>query len=344
MKKIRGAVIGCGFIAEYHLRAWQRIPEVEITALVDPVRDNAENRRAQFAPAARLYGSINDALAREALDFVDILSPPQMHAEQSMRAKAAGLHVICQKPLCDNLPDARDLVSAFADGSQLLCVHENHVYRPWFRRILSKHREGFFGSIRRLRLEQNDPTSPPQQLNREAERGVLLQYGTHLIDMARQLLGLPDRISAELQRINPEIRGESLALVTMSYPGCTATIEVAYKNGVIQQASAFVLGDRGEAFYEGTMTRGGEARFRLSQGSSVTVDEVRSTVDDYVESFYSLERAFIDALLQGTPAPQPASENLQTLALTFAAYAAAEQNKTIVFPEFAKTTSITISP
>ena len=51
MAKLRGAVIGCGMIAEYHLRGWQRIPEVEIVALCDPDRSRAEDRRREFAPA-----------------------------------------------------------------------------------------------------------------------------------------------------------------------------------------------------------------------------------------------------------------------------------------------------
>ena len=51
--KLRGAIVGCGMISEFHLRGWQRIPEVEIVALVDPARSRAEERRAQFAPLAR---------------------------------------------------------------------------------------------------------------------------------------------------------------------------------------------------------------------------------------------------------------------------------------------------
>ena len=45
----RGAVIGCGYIAEFHLRGWARIPEVEIVALADPDRARAGQRRDEFA-------------------------------------------------------------------------------------------------------------------------------------------------------------------------------------------------------------------------------------------------------------------------------------------------------
>jgi predicted dehydrogenase len=72
---LRGAIVGCGMISEFHLRGWQCIPEVEIVALVDPVRERAEGRRAQFAPQARIYESLDDLLAADlALDFIDILT------------------------------------------------------------------------------------------------------------------------------------------------------------------------------------------------------------------------------------------------------------------------------
>jgi len=334
VKKLRGAVIGCGLIAEFHLRGWQRLPEVSIMALVDPDRAMAEDRRAQFAPTARTYASLEEALAGEPLDFVDILTPPPLHAEHCLRAKAAGLHVICQKPLCDELEAARSLVAAFAGGPQLLCVHENHAYRPWFRQLAARHREGFFGAIRELHLKQLDATHPPQRLNLEARRGVLLQYGIHFIDLVRQLLGVPLTISATVERTNPSVRGDSCARVTFTYPAATADIEVAWPDAGVAEGGMQLRGERGEARYDGTMIRGGASRYRLAQGKSVLLDETRSTVDDYVEAFFGFEQAFVAALLHGAPAPQPAAENLQTLAMTFAAYASAERKAPVSFADF----------
>lgn len=329
MKRLRGAIIGCGYIAAYHLRGWQRIPEVEIVALADPTRAAAEERRARFAPHAKIHDSMESLLSAERIDFVDILSPPTVHAEQCLRAKAAGLHIICQKPLCDQLEEARSLVTAFADYPKLFCVHENHVYRPWFRRLVALHRNGAFGTIKWVRLEQNDSALPNQRLNLEASCGVLLQYGVHLVDMVRVLLGSPKRVSARLHRTSTKLAGENLAHVAFEYPETTAVIDIAWKDGGFSQGSALVLGDEGEAFYEGPMTRGGATRFRVARGGTTTLDEPRSAIDDYVESFYFFERDFVDAVLNGKPVPQPASENLRTLAMTFAAYAAAEQGSAI---------------
>src|SRR5262245_1009253 len=111
MAKLRGAIIGCGMISEYHLRGWLRIPEVEIVALCDPDRQRAESRRSQFVPDAQCYDSLDLLLASQRLDFVDVLTPPWLHREHCLQAAAAGVHIICQKPLCGELAEAESLVA-----------------------------------------------------------------------------------------------------------------------------------------------------------------------------------------------------------------------------------------
>ncbi len=216
MQKLRGAIFGCGMISEFHLRGWQRLPVVEIVALGDQVVEHAEMRREQFVPLARLYDDLPTLLNAEKLDFIDILTPPSYHREHCLLAREAGIHVICQKPLCDNLTDAGDLVAAFAHYPKIFTVHENHRYRPWFQTILKLHDEGFFGTVRYVRLEHLNPTVPNEAYKLASEAGVLLEYGTHLVDMMRALLGDPTRVYARLHKLNPQVNGESLSLVPAS--------------------------------------------------------------------------------------------------------------------------------
>jgi predicted dehydrogenase len=332
--RLRGALLGCGVISEFHLRGWARIPEVEIVALADPERVRADQRRDTFAPRARTYDSPEALFAAEELDFVDILTWPWQHREHCLMARASGLNVICQKPLCDDLGEARTLVGEFRGYPKLFSVHENHVFRPWFQRVQKLARENAFGTLHWVRLEQHDRTLPPQRSNRESERGVLLQYGVHLVDMVRALLGPPERVSARLGHISPGIRGESVAQATFEYSAATAVVDVAWKDGGFNQGSALLLGDRGETFYEGSMTRGATSRLRIEQDRATTVDETRSPLDDYAEAFYLFELGYADALLGRGPAPQPAADNLATLEMTFAAYAAAERGRPVAFSEF----------
>ncbi len=58
-------------------------------------------------------------------------------------------------------------------------------------------------------------------------------------------------------------------------------------------------------------------------------DEIRSPTADYLDSFYQLERDFTDAMLHGRPPPQPAAENIRSLRIGFAAYAAAESGRAV---------------
>jgi D-apiose dehydrogenase len=328
--KLRGAIVGCGMISEFHLRGWQRIPEIEIVALVDPVRSRAEERRAQFAPLADVHATLDSLFTNFAsgqagsLDFVDIVTPPWLHRQHCLRAAQAGVHIICQKPLCHRLEDARALVSELRDYHRLFLVHENHPYRPWFRDILQRHRAGFFGPLRFLHLSQHDAHEPSEVFKAEAERGVLLEYGVHLVDMVRALLGEPDRVSARLQRINPRVRGDSLAHVVFDYPDTTAVVDISWKAHGMAQGSVLLVGDAGEAFFDGRMTRGDVSRYRVASGNTVVLDEQRSPTVDYVDAFFLLQREFADGMLGGPVPVQQAANNLKTLAATFAAYQAAD--------------------
>jgi len=335
--KLRGGVFGCGMISEFHLRGWQRIPEVEIVALGNRTLSRAEARREQYFPGARVYGELGEMLAAERLDFVDILSVPWLHRAHCVQAKAAGVHVICQKPLCDSLEDARALLGEMNGYPKLFAVHENHPYRPWFQRVAGLLGQGHFGAPRLLRFSQYDATEPPEAYKNEAQLGVLLEYGTHLVDMLLTLLGIPARTYARLHRFNPRMRGESSALVVYEYPETTAVIDIGWKPGGLPYGSFILEGDAGGVLYEGTMTRGVASRFRVTQGDRVVADETRSPYDDYVESFYRFERECTDAMLDGRPVRQTAARNFQTLAATFAAYAAAQEGRTLEVAPFLAT-------
>lgn len=316
---LRGAVLGCGFIAEYHLRAWAQVPGVEIVALADRRREVAEARRA-LAPAARVYDDLGALLAAERPDFVDVLTPPDAHAAHCRAAAAAGAHVICQKPLAPDDAEAEAVIADVARRGRQFAVHENHRFRPWFAALCQRVRAGAVGTPRFLRLEQWDAREPAEAYKTTSPRAVLLEYGTHLVDMMRALLGEPTAVWARGHHPNPRVRGESLAHAAFTYDGATAVVDVAWKASGEPRAGLLLVGDEGEAHYDGTFTRGARATLRLCRGDEVLLDEARVPTDDYVASFVAFQRAFAAALRGEGPLPQPAADNLRTLRATMAAY------------------------
>jgi len=326
---VKGAVVGCGAIAEYHLRGWRRIPEVGIVALADVDRRRAELRRAEFAPAARVYEDLQSLLRSEPVDFVDIVTPPASHAACCRAAADAGVHIICQKPLALDLVEARTLVGELSSYPGLFAVHENHRWRPWFRDVVRRLHAGAFGTPRLLRLAQHDSREPPERFKSDRERALMLEYGTHLVDMMRALLGEPQRVYGRLGRVNPRVMGDSLALAMFEYEAATATIEISWKDGGPATGGFALQCDAGEALFEGRMTRGDAARFRIIERGETVVDEERRPTDDYAESFYTFERRFVDAILTGAPFEQTAAENLRTLECTFAVYESADERRVV---------------
>ena len=326
---LRGAVVGCGNISPFHLRGWRRIPEVEIVALVDPDRSRAEERRQEFVPEARLFASLDELFASTPVDFVDILTPPALHAAHCLRASRAGVHIICQKPLTDRIEEAEALVAALAGYPKAFVVHENHRFRPWFQDVLRRRDSGDLGEVRFARFEQHDASEPPEPFKFENERGVLLEYGVHMVDLVRALLGEPRGVAATLARLNPRVRGDSFAHVVFDYPRATAVVEISWRAAGVHRGTVVLLGETGEAVWDGRLTRGDEGRYRVVRNETVVTDERRSPTDEYVEAFHGFERAFADAAVHGAPWPQPAADNLRTLRLIFAAYDAATRGDRI---------------
>ena len=74
---LKGGMIGCGWFAENHRQAWQRIPGVDIVAAADVQFDRAQ----RFAP--RAYKSGEELLDHEELDFVDIATHAASHRRKS---------------------------------------------------------------------------------------------------------------------------------------------------------------------------------------------------------------------------------------------------------------------
>src|SRR5262249_55718427 len=159
-------------------------------------------------------------------------------------------------------------------------VHENHRYRPWFQDVSARRRSDEFGKLHFIRIEHLNATEPAEGFKNQAASGVWLEYGSHLVDMMRSLLGEPRDVHARMTRLNGLGAGESMVQALFDYGDCTAAIGAAWKHGAMTQSSVLLCGDAGEAWYEGTLTRGAEGRLRISQGESIHCDRAISPHDE----------------------------------------------------------------
>jgi len=90
---LRVVIVGCGFMGRMHASVYGILDKAKLVAIVDEASDRREEFSKAFGVPA--YASLDEALAKEEVDAVDICLPTDLHCEYTLRAAAAGKHVFC---------------------------------------------------------------------------------------------------------------------------------------------------------------------------------------------------------------------------------------------------------
>jgi len=224
--KLRGAISGFGEVAaRAHLPGWQSRPDVRIVAVHDPI---AERRHLalRLIKNVRVYDDLHLMLAGERPDFLDIASPPALHADAARAALEAGAHLVVEKPLCLTARDFDALRSIAAARSRvLMCVH-NWKHAPVYRlahELVASGRVGVprFVSLIRLRTEPAGRGGAGSKWRMDAALGggILIDHGWHVFYLIRWLMGAPpNAVSARLQ-LGPGSGTEEAADLRIAFPG-----------------------------------------------------------------------------------------------------------------------------
>ncbi len=157
--KLQHACIGVGgMMGEGDLQNFKQHAKLEIVALCDVDAGNLE-KAAKLVPGARTYADWRELLTKEGdrLDSVNIAVPDHMHFSIAYSAIRRRKHVYCQKPMCHDVAEVRELTNAAAKqgvttqlGTQMAAtVHERLAVR-WLQ-------EGKIGKITRAYLCSNRP-------------------------------------------------------------------------------------------------------------------------------------------------------------------------------------------
>src|SRR5438309_1530357 len=97
-KALRFAIFGAGFWSRYQLAAWQELKGAQCVAIYNRTRAKAEKLAQQFRVPA-IYDNVGELLAREKLDFIDVITDVDTHSRFVQLAAQREVAVICQKPM-----------------------------------------------------------------------------------------------------------------------------------------------------------------------------------------------------------------------------------------------------
>lgn len=323
--RIRVGLVGAGMVSAFHLPAWRALSDrVELVAVADPDTARAQALALAFG-IPRVWSRLDEMLANERLDAVDVMTPPSLHGEHCRAAARTGAAVLCQKPLAPTLDEAEHL-TADVEGRVRLMVHENWRFRPHYRLIHRWLSQGRIGDVKGgyltarssgLLVDANGraPALERQPLLATLPRMMIAEVLVHHLDVARWLVGASQVVAASLRHEATGIAGESAASIRLR----------------CQDATPFVVsGDMADA--QATPTLRDELSLQGSRGSIVLRDgQLRLRADDaqdvafdpdadYRASYAAAIAHFVDALRRGAPFETSPASHLEVLATVEAAY------------------------
>jgi predicted dehydrogenase len=208
MSKLRLGVIGTGAFAEVcHLPGLQRAPDAEVVAIAGRRRERAEDLATRFG-VPHVCGDAAELVEREDVDAVAICTPNALHREHALLAFAHGKHVFCEKPLGVDLAVAAEMVAAAEASGRVHQVAFTYRYLHGVGELRRRVQAGDIGEPYRFRAHHEywfgqRPGTPIgwREMRAAAGAGVLFDSGSHLMDLARLLLGPVSAVQCALQTL-----------------------------------------------------------------------------------------------------------------------------------------------
>jgi predicted dehydrogenase len=205
---LRVAVVGCGAVARHaHVPAWLANADARITALCDPDTGAAKALAAKHDLKCAIHASLDELLAENRPDVVDLCTPGFLHFEQARAALAAGCSVLVEKPPVRSVAQGEELVAlAAAKGVKLGAVF-NYRYRDLVQQLKGVADAGTLGAVVKVHITHHAPlvfTDAPWLWDEPRSKYILWEFGIHFIDILVYLLGPHEK----LLHVEPFLRAE----------------------------------------------------------------------------------------------------------------------------------------
>src|ERR1700693_1757624 len=150
--RVRMGIVGAGNIATLNVPGYLEHEHCDVVALCDPRPEVLERRVSEWG-VPRGDTKLDELLADDEIDAVEILSPTPLHAEHTIAALRAGKHVSCQKPIANDGGDARRRRAAAQKWGGVSLAPENCCHSPPLRKARDLIREGAIGTPTVVRIK-----------------------------------------------------------------------------------------------------------------------------------------------------------------------------------------------
>ncbi len=316
MDRVRWGILSTAKIGMEHVTpAIQKAPNCEVVAIASRDHDRASAAADRLGiPTA--YGSYEGLLAAE-LDAIYIPLPNNMHAEWSMKAAAAGKHVLCEKPLAMSAAQAREMIAAAQEAGVKLAEAFMYRHHPSWIETVRLIRSGAIGQLQTVQswfsYFNDDPTNIRNRL--ENGGGAVMDIGCYNINLSRLLFDAePTGIRAAVRR-DPDLGIDTLTSGVLEFPdGGQATFTCSTRAEPYQRVQIAGTDGRIEIEIPFNIPSDRETRIFLTRGGDPPEAPATETMRFPPVDQYTIQaELFAKAILEDTELAVPIEDALANM-------------------------------
>ena len=329
---LRVGAVGGGGIGLHHQLGYQEHPEAELVCVCDMDQAKADARATELDVKA--YYTIQDMLANEALDAVDVVTADHLHFEPVMACLDAGKHTMTEKPLSLKIDEAEQMVAKAEERGVHLAINYNRRFAPAYRKAREWVDAGDLGDLSyiMMKLSQGGPAS-----SMKGEYYLLYELETHALDLISYFGG--DIVSASAQMARPRqaegAAGEpacytSMAISLKFASEAVATLLASWDSDFVSPIEHFEMnGTKGEITVDNIMS---EARYHPRNCDEIRRWRASIFRPDQLAfdgSFGHRVAAFVDDLNAGRAPTPTGADGLKALRVTEAIVQSWQEQRTV---------------
>lgn len=349
-KKLKVGLIGLGGIANLHAEGWKQSEHAELVAGCDvnpAVFERWENQHGLKI----LTTEVEELIQNPELDIIDICSPNNFHARQTIAALNAGKHVLCEKPLAPTVEEIRQMIAARDQAGKLLMTGHHFRFSGTARALKAEIDAGDLGDIYHARAwwlrRSGAPIRPTFIYKEQAYAGVGIDLGVHVIDLVLWFMGNPQPVAVSgVARTELALQDGAFSQWGGDIPkgfdvdefstafvrfenGASLIIEVSWllHHGTDDDdVQTWLYGKKAGAhwpkceIYETNNTR----KQQYNRTLKITKEKHRPHHQEIID--------FAQAVAIGGPSPVPSEQSLQVQLILEALYKSAETGREVIIP------------
>ena len=347
-RKVRVAIIGCGWIAEAHVLSYLNQPDVEIVAGADLIPGKAEAFFARLGvEGVKCYGHHTEMLADKdlKLDVVSVCTYNRTHAECTIDCLKAGLDVLLEKPLCVTQEEAVAICKTEKETGRMVSVGFQPRMDENMKMIKRIVESGALGQVYYIQTgggrRRGIPTPNGTTFIEDATAGLgaLGDIGCYSLDMVLNAIGYPKPLTVSgyksaffgkradycdyVNQGHPEYAEKfqvddfAAAFIRLE-GGIIVDFRIAWAMNIDTPGDTVILGTEGGLRIPSTECWNGSVGGEMTLYHEVCglQTETKIPIIETTENIFDLKiRSFLDAHKNGTPAPVPTSQILYNQAI-----------------------------